>query len=415
MRNGMSNMILAYLGDVNPTDVKTYSKAALAMKQAEKNRFYKEAKDWGLFNSTFYSSEIGKLRDELEAVRNPGQVRNFIRNAFSKPADLYEGNEKFFKLAVFIKARESGMDVEEAARKAEKFLFNYGDIPPWVKHTKRWLSPFFTFTYKAVPLFAEMAIRKPWKVGAIMAAMYGMEEYAKNRLGLSDEEAAQERRLLPEWQRKRLPPVIGPYTQVLIPFRDKYGSNLYLDLAYILPYGNLAEKWGQSALPLNDLLPSNPLFQMSAAILTNKDAFTGRPIYNEVLDSSARVTAKYLEYAWKEIAPSMAPGGYSWNKLKTGLMNTFTDRKVLDWADRPLELQTAILSSLMGIKLNPADTKKLREFEMVERRKISRSVSNEIGKLRREREKNRISDEEFREETKRLIDLKQKLMMERAK
>jgi hypothetical protein len=408
-RNTYSNLMLAYLGDVSPTDIKTYAAAAKALKQGMNNEHYARAKNWGLFNTTFYSAEISKLRDELEAVRNPGQIKNFIRNLMSAPADLYQGNEKLFKLAVFIKARAGGASVDEAARKAEKFLFNYGDIPPMIKGMKRWVAPFATFTYKALPLFAEMAIKKPWKVGAIMASMYAMEEYSKHKLGLSDDEAAEERRLLPEWQRKR----IGPYVHVLMPFRDKWGSNLYMDFSYILPYGTVAEKWGQSAIPLDDILLSNPLFQISAAIMTNTDPFTGREIYNDVLDSTARITAKYLEYAWRDIAPSMAPGGYSWNKLKTGLMNTFTDKKVLDWAGRPLELETAIFSSLFGIKLSPADTRKLKEFQIMELRKIDRAVSTEIQKLKREKDRNIITQEEFREEMDKLIDLKKKLITEK--
>jgi|GEM_PF-2366298 len=419
MRNAYSNMILAYLGDVNPGDVVTYGKAAKALKQGEANPFFKEFKDWGGMNQTFYSAEIGKLRDELASVRDPGTLKNWFRTAMSIPSNLYEGNEKFFKLAVFIKARESGLDVDKAARKAEKFLFNYGDIPPIVKQAKRWLIPFATFTYKAVPLFAEMAIKKPWKVGAITAAIYGMEEFSKKQLGLSDEAAEKERKMLPDWQQRRLPPYIGPkwlapYTQVLMPFQDKWGSNLYLDLSYILPYGNVAEKWGQSALPLSDVLPSNPLFQFSAAILTNKDAFTGRPIYNEILDSAAQIAGKYLSYAWRELAPSMAPGGYSWNKIRTGLMNTLSDdKKVLDWAGRPIELQTALLSSLLGIKLSPASTQELRKFQHTEMDRISRSVSDEIGKLKRDRERNKITPDEFKDEIRQLMDLKKKLILEK--
>jgi len=188
-RNTMSNMILAYLGGLNPADAKTYGKAAKAVMQGEKNAAYKEAADWGLFNDTFVSAEITKLRDELEGLRDSAP-KKFIKRAFQAPAEIYQGNEKVFKMALFMKQRAEGKSVDEAARHAEKFLFNYGDIPPWVKHTKRWLAPFMTFTYKAVPLFAEMAIRKPWKVAAIAGAMYGLEEYAKHNLGMSDEEAA---------------------------------------------------------------------------------------------------------------------------------------------------------------------------------------------------------------------------------
>jgi hypothetical protein len=110
----------------------------------------------------------------------------------------------------------------------------------------------------------------------------------------------------------------------------------------------------------------------------------------------------------------MAPGGYGWDKIKTGLMNTLSDdKKILDWAGRPIELQTALLSSLFGIKLSPADTKKLKEFQHHEMDRISRSVSDEIGRLRRDKEKNKISADEFKEEMKRLMDLKKKLITER--
>ncbi|PQP34267.1 hypothetical protein C6A37_08670, partial [Desulfobacteraceae bacterium SEEP-SAG9] len=154
MRNTFSNIILAYMGDVNPADLKTYAKAAKALKAGAEDKFYREFENWGGFNNTFVSAEIGKLRDEFASLRDPGSIKNWIRKAASLPAELYQTNEKFFKMAVFIKARGQGLSVDDAAKKAERFLFNYSSIPPWVKHTKRWLSPFFTFTYKAIPLFA---------------------------------------------------------------------------------------------------------------------------------------------------------------------------------------------------------------------------------------------------------------------
>jgi len=331
----------------------------------------------------------------------------------SAPAKAYEGNEWLFKMAVYIKARESGLSVDEAAKKAEKFIFNYADIPPWVKQVKRWVSPFFTFTYKAIPLFAEMAIRKPWKVGILMGGIYGLEELSREALGLSREEASEQRARMPEWMRRKAPPWIGPYTMVRMPFRDKWGDDLFLDLAYILPYGNVGEKWGQSALPLSDLLPSNPLFQLSAAILTNTEPFTGKPIYNEVLDGSRQVAQKYLELAWRELAPSMAPGGYGWNKLKTGLMNMFRSEPVLDWADRPQELHTAILSSLFGIKLTPVSERELKRFELSTRKRIAREASKEIATLKRKFQKHEISQEEFEQQAKELLELQKRLLMEK--
>ncbi|NNF99489.1 MAG: hypothetical protein HKM93_08935 [Desulfobacteraceae bacterium] len=411
-RNTMSNVMLAYMGDVNPADVKTYSRAAKALKTGPEDKFFKEAEEWGLFNDTFVSSEITKLRDELDVLRDGSRMKNWIRRAVSLPAEVYQGNEKFFKLAVFIKARNAGKSVDDAARKAEKYLFNYADIPPWVKHMKRWVSPFFTFTYKAMPLFAEMAIRKPWKVAAIAGAMYGLEQYAIGKTGMDKEEAENQRRLLPEWQQRKTLG-IGPYNHVMMPWRDKWGNNLYLDMSYILPYGNVGEKWGQSALPLSDLLPSNPLFGVAAAMMTNKDSFTGRPIYSEIMDGAGRIAAKYLDYAWKEAVPSLAPGGHGFNKLKTGIRNTFMGKDVRDWADRPIEFSTAVLSSILGIKLSPANERKLSEFELITRRRIANEVDKEIYRLQGKARRNEISKKEMKKQVDEMAKLKRQLLENR--
>ena len=211
-----------------------------------------------------------------------------------------------------------------------------------------------------------------------------------------------------------MPPLIGPYAHVLMPFRDKWGNDLYLDMSYILPYGTAAEKWGQSILPFRDILPNNPLFQLSAAIATNRDPFSGKDVANLVLDGTAKVMGKYLEYAWREMAPSMAPGGYGFNKIKTGIQNIFKDKPVLDWADRPQELQTALLSSIFGIKLSPANERKLKEYELKTRRMISREVYKEVGRLRKRYERNEIELDEFREKARDLEELRRKLLGRRS-
>ena len=427
-RNFMTNIMLAYLGDVSPADVKTYAKAVRALRRGEGDSLYKEAANWGLFNNTYVTSEIGKLRDQIDTLRDGKSIQNFIRSAVSLPADIYQGNEKLFKLAVFIKARETGASVDDAARKAEKFIFNYADIPPWVKVAKRWAIPFITFSYKAFPLMAEMAIRKPHKVAAIAAALYGAEEYSRRRLGYDDDEYEQKRGLMPDWQKRRMlaflpdeveskiPRFFNPYLQVLAPFLDKWGNPLTLDLSYILPFGNMSEKWGQSAVPFSDFLPSSPLFNILGTIAFNRDAFTGKEIYNEYLDGTRQIAQKYLEFVYHQLAPPMAPGGYGWNKLATGLKNALNpDRQETDWADRPIELSTAVLSSIMGIKLTPANEKKLQLFEAGIRTKIQRSIGAEISKLKRDLQHNKITEAEFKTEVRKLMDLEKGLIEARPK
>jgi len=415
MRNAMSNVILAYLGDVHPGDVKTYGKAFKAVRGKAADKFYKEAEDWGLFNNTFVSAEITKLRDELDSLRDVGTLKTWIRKATSMPGTLYEENEKLFKMAVFIKARESGASIDQAARKAEKFLFNYGDIPPWVKHSKRWVSPFMTFTFKALPLAAEMMIRKPVKMASIAAAMYGVQKFSQSMLGYTDEQAEKQRQRLPDWQKSKAPPGVGPYTHILMPWRDAWGNDLYFDTSYILPWGNVGEKWGQSGMPLSDILGPSPLLGITAGLFANRDTFSGRDIYNKVLDSAAVRLQKQLEYAWKELSPPMAPGGSNFNKILTGFKNTVMGKDVRDWADRPVELHTALLSTMLGIKLSPANDAKLKLFELREMNKIVQSVRTERGRLSGKLRSHKIDKKEYNKELRDLVELEKRLLKEMRK
>lgn len=177
----------------------------------------------------------------------------------------------------------------------------------------------------------------------------------------------------------------------------------------------MAEKWGQSALHLGDLLPSFPLLQTASAILTNTEPFTGRPVYNDVLDGAGRITGKYFDLLWKEAMPSLAPGGYGFNKLKVGLQNTFFGKNFKDWADRPIEFTTAVLSSLAGIKLSPANQQKLKQYEVYTRKKIASEVEKKIGKLKGQNKHNEISREELEQRSNEFIGLKKRLIEERPK
>jgi len=82
-------------------------------------------------------------------LRDPSAVKNWLRKAIALPGQSYEASEKLFKTAVFIKARESGLSVEKAAEKAQKYLFDYSatSLPPFARQMRRWVAPFFTWTY----------------------------------------------------------------------------------------------------------------------------------------------------------------------------------------------------------------------------------------------------------------------------
>jgi hypothetical protein len=427
VRNGLSNAILAYMGDVNPATpegLKAYGKAMEALMQKENNKLWREAEEWGLFANTFHKAELYELRSDIDSLRNlkgaaySKKVRSLVTKIIRQPSKAYEVNEKFFKLAVFSKARADGMDVDKAGRKAEKYLFNYSDVPPVVKFGKRWVSPFMTFSYKAMPLFAETCVTKPWKIAAMGAAMYGMEEYAKNKLGYSDEEFKEMKEKQPDWMRGKMFRWFGPNLQVLTPWRDEWGNDLYFDLAYILPFGAIGEQWYQSELSFREFLPTGPHWSIIGALAANKDLFTGREIISEIDKKSqyaaARVVGKYLWYVNQQLNTPLAPGGHGFDKLLAGTRNYLRaaegEEPILDWAGRPRDLGTAVLSSLLGIKLNPVNQKRMKKFEMMERNNLIRAIGKEKSKIRRKWKRNIIDEGEYLEERDRLNQLQESLL-----
>ncbi|MHC4564031.1 MAG: hypothetical protein ACYS8X_14835, partial [Planctomycetota bacterium] len=365
-----------------------------------------------------------ELREDINTLRNltgsaySKKVKSLLKKIILAPSEAYDVNEKFFKLAVFAKARAEGMNIAKAGAKAEKYLFNYSDIPPVVKFGKRWVSPFMTFSYKALPLFAETCVTKPWKIAAIGAAMYGMEEYAKGKLGYSDEIFKQMKEKQPEWLKGKMFKWVGPNLQVLTPWRDKWGNDLYLDLAYILPFGAIGEPWYQSEMSFREFLPTAPHFTILAALAANQDLFSKQELITE-LDrkmqySAGRVIGKYLMYVNQQLTTPLAPGGHGFDKLLTGVQNYIKqaegEEPETDWAGRPRTLGTAVLSSLLGIKLNPMNLERMEKFERMERNNLIRAIGKEKGKIQRRRKRNAISQGEYLEEMEKLNSLRKSLM-----
>jgi len=405
-RNAVSNAVLAYFGGVDPSDVGVYTKAASAIKNGREDKFFKEAEGWGLYNNTFIESDISAVRDELDQLRGASELATWIRKVASIPSTMYDQSERFFKTAVFIKQREGGATIDEAAKHAEKYLFNYQDIPPVVRHYKRWAAPFATYTYKAIPLLAETAIVKPWKVGAVFGSMYALTALAQSKLGVSDEEVAVDK------DQVLMEKGIG---QVLLPFKNDQGDKLYFDAEAFMPWSGVGDTWGQSRIGLGDWLPSHPLFTISAAIMSNKEAFTGKEITDKVLDSSAQVAGKYLEFAWKQIGPSLAPGGYGFDKLMTGFKNSILGQEEEDYAGRKKDLGGAVVSALMGIKLTPANQEKVDQFASIHLRQIQKAVSGQKSVILRKVKRKEITEEEADNQMQDLRALQMKIVEEQLK
>jgi len=359
-RNMMSNTILLDMSGVNHAQQTILLPRALR-DLTIKGRYYQEAQSVNLLGNEFYAAELKGLIDNF-----PKQSNNFIdsaiqiaKGAYRKAGDIYQAEEQWFKLAKFISEREKGIGVKEAAEQAEKWLFNYSKVTPFIKRVGQTVAPFATFTYKALPRIAETATEHPLKIYKYIALAKAFEGASEKTLGLDEKKARELKEYLPEWLKG-----FGKYA-LLMPFKDKEGRNQYLDLTYILPIGvvsNITEKGGILGLI------SNPLLSAYKELSSNKQTITGKPIWEDT-DTYPEIASKIGDYFYKQVMPSLAPpipkvtkGGYSWQKLQSAIEGR------PDYFGRERSVPLSILDVLGGVKVNPVDIKQQKLFKMREKR-----------------------------------------------
>jgi len=271
---------------------------------------------------------------------------DLFKKALDKPGDLYQANEQYFKLLVYSGARENGMNIQQAYHHAENWLFNYQKIPPAIRWAKRWYSPFITFSYKAMPRMAETAARKPWKFVKYGFYMLAVEEITRRMMGESEEEVEREKKILPDYMRKHVLP--GQLSHLRVPYTDKYNRSKYLDLSFILPWGDIAEQWGQSNFVGRPFLPSHPLWITVGEVAFNEILFTGQKLTEKDLDTGSEYFKKIGKQIWRQAMPTLA-GSYSYNKLMSSLYGE------KDWAQRERSVGEAVFDVFFGLKIRSID------------------------------------------------------------
>ncbi|MCK4328798.1 hypothetical protein KAX02_03040 [candidate division WOR-3 bacterium] len=346
-RNMLSNTILADFGGLPPHRIDIYAQAAKEL--LTKGQYWKETKQTPLLGTEWAGAEIKQFLTETSELKEGSflaKSSKTIRSLLDKPGQAYQGTEQFFKLAVFINERKAGRTIKEAAAHAEKTIFNYMKIPPAIRWAKRWYSPFITFSYKALPRFAETVIRKPWKIAKYGIMMLAVEEITRRMYGESKEEVEQEKKVLPDYMRKTILP--GQLSHLRIPYKDKYRQSKYLDLSFILPWGDIAEQWGQSHLVGRPFLPSHPLYIAVAEVAFNEILFTGQELTAKDIDEGSDYLKKIGIQMWRQAVPSLA-GSYSYNKLMAAYKGE------VDWALRDRSFPEAIFDVFFGLKVRSID------------------------------------------------------------
>ena len=336
-----------------------------------------------------------------EALK-PSKAGKVLRAGAGGLLDLYQAEDDVFRLAAWLKAKEDGATDIDAGRAARQSFLDYQINAPWVQAMRQSAWPFISFTYRAVPMLAEIAGKKPHKLMKLMMIAGGLNALGTMLAGGGDDD---ERKLLPE---EKAGSIWGMVPKLIrMPWNDDHGSPVYLDIRRWIPVGDVFDiGQGNAAVPmLPGLMPGGPLV-LAGEVVLNKSAFTGKPITLET-DTAAEKAQKLGGYLYKALTPNLIglPGTYATD----GVVGSMTGRT--DAFGREMSTAQAVASSF-GVKLGsyPADV--LRRNLDAKAQAELMEIQKNISQLKRRALTGRLDRDEFTEAVEAEQEKKKKVVKE---
>jgi len=375
-RNVMSNFILNNFEGLSPARLDIYASAAKQI--ATKGDLYKEAKATGLGIDTFAAQELKTMLVGPEM----GTMSSKLKNAANKIADIYQKEEEWAKMSMYIFQKSKGLSPDEALKVAERATFNYAQVTPFIRKLRESIFgyPFITFTYKVTPQVVKTLATKPTKISNIGKIKQGIE-------GMSDiRELERERASEAPWVRD------GFY--IKLPVKDKHGRSMYFDMTYILPFGDLVsgelvERRVERETGLRETLPESligklPFLNIIKEVGKNQD-FRGDKIVRES-DEPAKQGADLFRYLLKFMAPPLVgeqlPGGITpRGERRPGRIAGIAEQQKRAKEGKEVFGRTPIFELLrnVGLKIDPVDAELQESFMDSEKRKALQTLLKESG------------------------------------
>lgn len=304
------------------------------------SKFWKLASEYGLFGATFSANELQDISNQYLDELKAAQDSYIKRSSSSWDSQLFFTDERFLAILRMAKhktqATTSSMfsllegafktvsfrdyinrweaenaqqypgGVEDlsdelkqvlyakAANHANESIFDYSQVPSWVKTLRRvpFGSPFLTFTYKAGPASIRAMVRNPIKFAEYATLPFLMTTISMMVNDWDDDDVRKMRSSLSDYHR------FNPGT-AFFPFRDSEGRPQIIGLDYLIPwaqyqtamrkaYENYKDDAGESptattiknlGMAVNELgFLGGPVPSAASAYINGRDSFTGKSI-----------------------------------------------------------------------------------------------------------------------------------------
>ncbi len=422
VNNVMSNMMFMDLADIRLRDL---YRGIGAWKRGEADEDYRDAMAHGAFGGGFADQELKRkvlqpiLDDILAKQKVDGQdtaesrlgvlqllstIWDGIKKVDGKMLDAYNAEDEIFRLAFYLRRQSLGDTPEEAARAARRQFIDYDIRAPWVNMARNTVLPFIGYTYRAIPILAQAIAERPWKL-----AKYATMAAAANWLGYlfapGDEDD----------ERKVMAPAVqgntwtGTPRMIRMPWYDADGNPVFLDVRRWIPAGDVFDM-NQSEIGLPAWMQFGGPLQLAGELMLNKQAFTKQPIVDPLTDTTGEKAGKVASWAWKAMAPNAPwiPESYSWDKIGQAITGE-TDELGRDYS------VVEATASVLGVKAAGMDVALQRRYRDREFDRVDRELDFDLSSLKRERERNKISDERFKAAVAKIVEKKRRLAVERRR
>ena len=380
-RNIMSNHILNNFEGLSPLRQDIYAKAAKQI--ATKGKVYKEAIEQGLGLNTFAANELREFMISPE-VAKLGKMKNTVKKSLNSLGDLYQKEEEYAKMAQYIFQKSKGKTPEEAWKIAEVATFNYAQVTPFIRRMRESIFgyPFITFTYKVTPQVVKTLAKRPTKISNIGKIKGGLENLTDTK------ELTRERASEPDWVRD------GFYLK--LPMKDKYDRSTYLDLTYILPFGDLMsgqffERGIKRETGLREGLPEAAIkklaFPNMVKELAKNQDFFGNKIFKES-DTTDKQLGDVMMYISKMFLPpavaDQLPGGYRYDgSRRPGALKRTTalEKGGIEAGGKQTRTLQQEMLRQVGIKISPVDIDQQENFAEWQEKNALKTILGEAGIL----------------------------------
>ncbi|MBK8127320.1 MAG: hypothetical protein IPK56_11670 [Elusimicrobia bacterium] len=153
-RNFIGNTMFSVLAGntiTNPANIPYYWKALRVImgKEGKYRGTWKELVRARVADTQFWGSEMPKLMAEMisDPVSWPDKIMNTVKWPVEKLGELYNNEDLIYRVSAFLKYRDNGMTVNQAAQEVDKWFTNYARLPKAVKTARRIgvFGPFLSF------------------------------------------------------------------------------------------------------------------------------------------------------------------------------------------------------------------------------------------------------------------------------